>query len=321
MFSGCGGFDLGLTGGFDFLGTHYERLPYDIVWSNDQSTHASEIYKRNLDKEIHVGCVWDCLDTLPDKCDLIVGGFPCQDISINNSKKRTGVAGSRSGLYRAMVEAVDRLKPKIFVAENVRGLLTLEDSLNLVLRDFGAIGYDVSYQLYHAADYGVPQRRERLFIVGVRDGFAKFVPPSPTHRQQTFRQLNFFPLPAWISAKQAIFDLEDRARDPATDHVWPMNQFPETLDRSSQSQRRLDPDKPAPTITAQAHGNTPIHYRLPRRISTREAARFQSFPDNFLFDGKSLRSTEVMIGNAVPPVLAWCLGKSLLTTLHQMRCK
>jgi DNA (cytosine-5)-methyltransferase 1 len=233
---------------------------------------------------------------------LVIGGFPCQDISING--KRAGVAGERSGLYRAMVEAVGKLKPKMFVAENVRGLLYKynEDSLRQVLADFSALGYKVTYQLYHAADYGVPQRRERVFIVGVKDGLEKFEPPKPYLNKDT-----------WITSSQAIKDLEEVEQDPEYSHIWSLAQK-----TSDQGGRQLDPDKTSHTIRAECHGNNQFHYSLPRRISMREAARFQTFPDDFLFKAR-LRETERMIGNAVPPVLAWHLGKSVRATLDSMQ--
>ena len=121
MFSGCGGMDLGFAGGFEACGQHYAQQPFKVVWANDLNPFACATYQHNLHHPIHVGSVWDHLDSLPNQCDVVIGGFPCQDISING--KRAGVAGARSGLYRAMVETVRRTRPKMFVAENVRGLL------------------------------------------------------------------------------------------------------------------------------------------------------------------------------------------------------
>ena len=304
MFSGCGGMDLGLLGGFEFLGKRYTKQPFKIVWANDLNRYACDTYHSNLKHDILVGSVWDHFHTLPEQCDLVVGGFPCQDISING--KRAGVDGARSGLYRAMVEAVDKLRPKMFVAENVRGLLYKynEDSLARVLEDFSSLGYDVTYQLYHAADYGVPQRRERVFIVGVRGGEAAFEPPAAFLNKDT-----------WIKSSEAIRDLEELEQDADFSHIWSLAQK-----SSDQGGRRLDPNKTAHTIRAECHGNNQFHYRLPRRISMREAARFQTFPDNFIFKAR-LRETERMIGNAVPPVLAWHLGKSLRATLRDMEVK
>ncbi len=304
MFSGCGGMDLGFKGGFDFLGSHFERQPFEIVWSNDLNPFACKTYEHNLGHHIHVGSVWDHMGSLPDSCDVVIGGFPCQDISING--KRAGVDGKRSGLYRAMVEAVRKTRPKMFVAENVRGLLYSynQKSLDQVIEDFSSLGYRVSYELYLAADYGVPQRRERVLIVGVLDDAVLFVPPKPVCNKQK-----------WISSREAIKDLEHSNQDIDFSHVWSL-----ARKSSDQGGRVLDPTKPAHTIRAECHGNNQFHYRLPRRISMREAARFQSFPDSFLFQAR-LRETERMIGNAVPPVLAWHFATAVKQTMLAFESK
>lgn len=299
MFSGCGGMDLGLIGGFEYLGKRFKGNPFDIKWANDLNPYACATYEHNLQHKIHVGSVWDHIDTMPATCDLLIGGFPCQDISING--KRRGIAGERSGLYRAMVEAVRRMRPKMFVAENVRGLLYAynRESLETVISDFSALGYKVTYKLYLTADYGVPQSRERVLIVGVQDDVAPFVEPEAAT-----------PKGSWITSRTAIQDLEDTPLDQTHSHVWSLAKR-----SSDQGGRVLNPDKPSPTIRAECHGNNSFHYTLPRRISMREAARFQSFPDDFIFQAR-LRETERMIGNAVPPVFAWHMAQSIKATLE-----
>ena len=299
LFSGCGGMDLGFRGGFEFLGRPYDALPFNVVWANDVNKAACRTYRRNLGP-ILAGDIWDLIDTIPKEADVVVGGFPCQDISVNNGKGR-GIEGQRSGLYRAMVEVVSVVKPKIFVAENVRGLLMKRnaESLAKVLADFSSLGYEVSYQLYSAANYGVPQLRDRVIITGTLPTVPAFVPPVPTHS-----------VGAHITAKQAIEDLSDMSEDPMFSHVWSRAR------RSpQQGDRRLVADRPGYTIRAEHHGNIQFHYSLPRRISTREAARLQSFPDDFVFEAR-LRETERQIGNAVPPVLAWHVAKSVLRCLE-----
>lgn len=296
MFSGCGGMDLGFLGGFSTLGTIYPKNRYKIIWANDFNQAACRTYRANLGHDVHVGSIWDVMHSLPvaDDVDVVIGGFPCQDISVNG--KRQGISGNRSGLYRAMVEVVKRVKPKAFVAENVKGLLMKHNhgSLEIVMNDFRELGYDVSYHLYHAADYGVPQSRERVFIVGVKSGLGCFTPPVPSHSPEQ-----------WISASQALSDLEDVAETEAFNHVWS-----KAKRSGEQGNRRLKPDRVAYTIRAECHGNIQYHYNLDRRISMREAARIQSFPDNFIFHSK-IRETERQVGNAVPPVLAWHVARRL----------
>lgn len=297
MFSGCGGMDLGFTGGFEIFGRRYGSLPFEIVWANDLNAEACKTYRRNLGHEIHRGDVWGLIDTMPERADVLIGGFPCQDISVNG--KRAGVNGARSGLYKAMVEAIKRLKPKVFVAENVKALLRHEVWLEQVLSDFRALGYEVEPRLYRAADYGVPQTRERVLFVGTAKGVRPFAPPVAERNAAT-----------WMTAKEAIGDLEDVQESPQINHIWSLaNVSPE------QGNRRLIPDRPGYTIRAECHGNIQFHYRLPRRISMREAARIQSFPDRFVFVS-GLREIERQVGNAVPPVMAWHVANSVLACLE-----
>ncbi len=295
LFSGCGGLDLGFSGGFEVFGEKYERLPFDIKWANDLNPAACKSYRKNLADHIHCGDIWGQLDTLPARADLVIGGFPCQDISVNGLRK--GVAGSRSGLYTAMVEAVRRLKPKAFVAENVKGLLLEynKDSLQQIMSDFQSLGYEVSIEPYLAADYGVPQMRQRVFIVGTLPGKKRFQPPAPVRLKAE-----------WMTSKEAIGDLETMKEDESFNHVW------SRAERSpDQGNRTLKANRPADTIRAECHGNIQYHYSLPRRISMREAARIQSFPDDFIFAAK-LRETERQVGNAVPPVMGWHMAKAVL---------
>ena len=298
MFSGCGGMDFGLLGGFEIFGRDYPRLPFNIVWANEINEAACRTYRRNIGEHIHCGDVWKAIDSMPKKADILVGGFPCQDISVNGLK--AGVNGKRSGLYKAMLEGIRRTKPKVFIAENVKGLLMKynEQSLRQVMKDFGELGYSVSYQLYMAPDYGVPQTRERVIIVGTSKKTKPFIPPVAVR-----------PKEQWMTAKDAIEDLEAVLEAPDINHVWSRaNRSPE------QGNRKLIANRPAYTIRAECHGNIQYHYRLPRRISMREAARFQTFPDSFIFDAK-LRETERQVGNAVPPVLAWHIANAVLKCL------
>jgi DNA (cytosine-5)-methyltransferase 1 len=298
LFSGCGGMDLGFHGDFEALGNKYGALPFKIEWANDINEAACRSYRKNLSDNIHCGDVWSLLDKLPARADVVIGGFPCQDISING--KRAGVDGVRSGLYRALVEAISRCKPKVFVAENVKGLLQKynKDSLSRVLTDFAALGYNLSYSPYLAADYGIPQMRRRVFFVGTLPGIKPFHAPWPVRQKGD-----------WMTSREAIGDLEALHECAAINHVW------SRAERSpEQGNRTIKADRPADTIRAECHGNIQYHYSLPRRLSMREAARIQSFPDSFIFAAK-LRETERQVGNAVPPVLAWHVAKAVMECL------
>ena len=300
LFSGCGGMDLGFRGGFSIFGKKYLKNAFKIIWANEINQAACRTYRRNIDENIHCGDIWDFIGKLPKTADVLIGGFPCQDLSING--KGLGVKGKRSSLYAAMIEAIKIVKPKVFVAENVKGLLlkTRRDSFEQIMQDFNSLGYDVSHELYHAADYGVPQSRERVFIVGTLKTVGKFVPPAPELSKEN-----------WLTASQAISDLESKEMDESVNHVWSAANV-----SGEQGNRRLVADRPSFTIRAECHGNIQFHYSLPRRISMREAARIQSFPDDFIFDSK-LRETERQVGNAVPPILAWHIAKSVADCLAQ----
>ena len=297
LFSGCGGLDLGFIGDFNFLGKYYPKTPFAITWANEFNPNACKTYRKNIGEHIIEGDIWKVLPKLPEYADVVIGGFPCQDISING--KGAGVDGARSGLYLAMVEVVSRLRPKMFIAENVKGLLMKhnENSLRRVMRDFKSLGYNVNYQLYNAAYFGVPQTRERVFIVGTRPDVHDFSHPVPM-------------LSKHITALEAIGDLSALGRDEGFNHIWS-----EAKKSAEQGGRKMRADRPGYTIRAECHGNIQFHYELPRRISMREAARFQSFPDNFIF-ASQLRETERQIGNAVPPVLAWHIAMAAAKALN-----
>ena len=300
LFSGCGGMDLGFLGGFTSLNKKYNKNPFQIIWANELNEAACRTYKKNIGNHIHQGDIWEMIGKIPNTADVVIGGFPCQDISVNG--KGAGVEGKRSGLYRAMVEVVAKTRPKIFIAENVKGLLMKhhKNALNTVISDFESLGYNVTYQLYHAAEFGVAQTRERVIIVGTRPDVSEFKPPKSVLTKDSF-----------ITAKEALDDLADKPENDSINHIWSRaSKSPE------QGNRKLVADRPGYTIRAECHGNIQWHYSKPRRISMREAARIQSFPDDFIFDSK-LRETERQIGNAVPPVLAWHIGKAVANCLRK----
>ncbi|MCH5278158.1 MAG: DNA cytosine methyltransferase [Christensenellaceae bacterium] len=302
LFSGCGGMDLGLIGGFDFLGTHYGKTGFEIIWANEINPAACKTYRENFGDYIIEGDISEYIDDLPSSVDIVVGGFPCQDISING--KMLGVNGKRSSLYTYIVAAVRKTNPMVFIAENVGGLLLKQNeySLNKILSDFSSLGYNLHYQLYHAEEYGVPQTRERVIFVGTKKGLPEFIPPQ---------RLNSDP----ITAYDALHDLEDHPVDKHFAHIWSNAKA-----SGEQGNRKLIADRPGYTMRAECHGNIQFHYSLPRRISMREAARIQSFPDTFSFPC-GLRETERQIGNAVPPVFAWHIANAVKEVMKGRKYK
>jgi DNA (cytosine-5)-methyltransferase 1 len=189
----------------------------------------------------------------------------------------------------------------VFVAENVKGLLQEynRDALDEILNSFNGLGYNVTCKLYLAADYGVPQMRERVFFVGTRPGVRKFVHPDPVLTPHD-----------WVTTADAIADLAKAKEHAVPNHVWSR-----ARPSHEQGNRKLKAHRPSDTIRAECHGNIQFHYNLDRRISMREAARLQSFPDDFVFEAR-LRETERQVGNAVPPVLAWHVARAVAECLR-----
>ena len=297
LFAGCGGLDLGFVGGFDFLGKQFRRNKFDVVWANELNPNACKTYERNLGQHIVCGDIKEKIDEIPTGVDVIMGGFPCQDISING--KMQGIKGKRSSLYSYIVEAVKRCRPKVFLAENVGSLLLKqhEQSFKTILADFEALDYNVTYKVYHAEEYGVPQTRERIIFVGTRKDLPEFSPPVPLADNP-------------ITCGDALRDLEKRPADKMFSHIWS-----EAAPSGEQGSRKMLENRPGYTIRAECHGNIQFHYKLPRRLSMREAARIQSFPDTFVFPC-GIRETERQIGNAVPPVLAWYIAQNIQKVLE-----
>lgn len=307
VFSGCGGLDLGF---------HLEG--YNTIWANDFSEWAVASFKEHFGDVIHFGDITE-IDPYKDKtipdCDIVLGGFPCQDFSI--IWKQPGLNGKRGGLYRHFLEFVDAKRPKAFVAENVKGLLTANKrkAIETIIKDFESIapGYVVKPHLYNFAEYGVPQFRERLLIVGVRvDTGFNFIHPKPSHGPNAS-------LP-YVTAGEALHGVENVKYN--NEHINCMDKTRRMLElipeggnftdipkdhplyvkgMISHVYRRIKLDEPAKTIIAAGGGGTwGYHYPEPRPLTNRERARLQSFPDDFKFIG-STAEVRRQIGNAVPP--------------------
>lgn len=311
LFSGAGGLDLGLEGGFEYLGRRYDENKFHVVWSNDINKKATMTQQMNFPhtKVVH-GDIVEMLEdpnlSLPEDIDVVVGGFPCQDFSL--AGKRGGLNVKRGKLYLSMAKIIERTNPKVFLAENVKGLLSWENGLAIetITKDFANLGYHVEYKLLNTADYGVPQTRERVIIVGIRDDIKKDIEwASPTH-SSTNKDL----LP-WVTIGDAIRDIED---DSIQSKLPNFGYSKAKYLPGKQGNTITKEDKPAPTMRAEHHGNIEFHYKLNRRLSAREAARIQSFPDDFEFL-TSTTDAYRQVGNAVAPVFGWHLAKTLESLL------
>ena len=311
LFAGCGGLDLGFVGGFEFLGKKYTKRNFDIAWANDIDEAACATFRKYFKHDIVCGDISEIIDgkhnsgffekPIPQKVDIVLGGFPCQDFS--HAGKRKGFNSKRGLLYQSMAEVIKRTKPVLFVAENVRGLLTMNggEAIQTIIKDFEKLGYHVVYKLLTAADYGVPQTRERVIIVGTRkDNLPPFEHPKPILNEKN-----------WVNLKQAIGDLEKAEEGKIANHYWS-----KAKKNKGQGNSVVSADKPGPTMRTEHHGNIEYHWNGKRRLSAREAARIQSFPDDFVFY-PSTSSAYKQIGNAVPPVLAWHVATAIEKFLNK----
>ncbi|EKN3687835.1 TPA: DNA cytosine methyltransferase [Yersinia enterocolitica] len=299
LFSGAGGLDLGL-----------KMAGLDIVWANDVFSDAVETYKNNIGKHIVLGDISKISsDEIPD-ADVIVGGFPCQGFSVANMNRNA--VDPRNKLYLEMVRVIKDKKPKYFIAENVKGILSLDKGLVIkkINSDFESLGYKVQYDLLNCADYGVPQTRMRVIIIGIRDDIKEPIlfPPHKTHSKNSNKLEN------WISVGNALQHFPEPNKEnniPNHEHSLYKLTFNGHL-----GHRFIDPDKPAPTVTGRGDekgGVVVLHHpNNKRRMTVREIAAVQSFPDDFVFYG-SKTSCYRQIANAVPPRLGYVLGKMLLS--------
>lgn len=201
LFCGAGGMDLG-----------FKRAGFNILWANDFDEDATITYKNNIGDHVVLGDICKIKsEDIPDHPDVIIGGFPCQGFSIANTKRN--MKDERNFLYKEMLRIINDKKPQVFVAENVKGLLSMEKGkvIKMIKKDFENIGYNVDYKILNAADYGVPQARERVIIIGNRIG-VKNLYPKQTHvnmnkNQQTLNvSKNLKP---YITTEQAIGFLSD----------------------------------------------------------------------------------------------------------------
>ncbi|MFH1459790.1 MAG: DNA cytosine methyltransferase [Candidatus Omnitrophota bacterium] len=299
LFSGCGGKDLGFRGDFTYLNKYYERLPYDLVWANDIEEKACETYKENVSNHIVPGDILEVKKKKIPSCNVVIGGFPCQDFSV--AGKRRGTGTDRGNLYIEMRDIIKKKKPEFFVAENVGGLLNIRNEEGLIIdqiiKSFEELKYDVTYWYLNAADFGVPQSRRRVFIVGFKKSLKiKITPPNPPEI-----------LVKHVTAKEALDDLLWKNKDlPNQDQYSKARNY----GIKCQGNKAILANAPSPTIRAEHHGNIEFHYSEERRLTIRECARLQSFPDDFIFKGSTSNAYK-QVGNAVPPVLAWHIAKHL----------
>ncbi|SFH40745.1 DNA cytosine methyltransferase [Pontibacter chinhatensis] len=332
LFSGCGGMDLGFI-----------QAGFDVVWANDFDKHACKVYADNIGPIIHQDVCTLEADSL-DEIDVLCGGFPCQPFS--SAGKRKGVEDHRGNLFFETLRIVKHHRPKAVVFENVRGLLStknatgnkLIDDIQEVLENLDEnLSYKVKWKLLNASHYGVPQNRYRVFIVGIRSDIeaefkfpAEIIPQNPQELTVDWIINYDKDLPNqehWKLSPQASLMAEyikegGSWKDVPYDVLPP--RFKRIADnikhyRSPNFYRRFSRNEINGTITASAQPENCgiLHPLENRRYNVREVARIQSFPDNFRFDLDMIQEAYKVIGNAVPPRLAYHVGKAVLDTLTQ----
>lgn len=317
VFSGCGGLDFG-----------FKKAGFDIVWANDNWSGAWETYEKNFPETPLCRQSLSTLDfdSIPNDVDGIIGGPPCQ--SWSNAGNGGGLSDNRGRLFLTFIELLKAKRPKFFLAENVKGMLSKrnKDALDFIREQFSDAGYELYEKCLNANDYDVPQNRERLIFVGIKKSINidyKF--PSRTGSNPT--------------VKDAIIDLvglEVGSSDSNRTNKQNCRILNHEYYRGGYSyifmsrNRVLDWNKPSFTIQASGR-QTSIHPSAPkmikekkdimifypgcenlyRRLTVRECARIQTFPDNFEFFYNNLDQGYKMIGNAVPVNLAFHLARSI----------
>lgn len=273
LFSGAGGLDLGLI-----------QAGNEIVWANDIDKDAVATYKENIGSHIVCDDIKNIdIEKIPD-ADVVVGGFPCQGFSLAN-RLRT-LDDDRNQLYKFFYNTIKIKQPKFFIAENVKGILSLGkgEAIKQIVEDFEAAGYITSVNLVNMANYGVPQTRQRVIIIGQRKDLGEkllFQFPKPSHSKDGKE------LPRWISIKEAIDHFPDPDKENnVLNHIYSAYKVEY---RNFTGHRQTDPEKPSPTILARGNGKGGVcaipHYNGTRRLSIRESASVQTFPEDFHFNG------------------------------------
>ncbi len=324
LFAGAGGMALGAHN------AKYNGNGFTQAWVNDMNHDACQTLKDNL--PIPDGGSYCCrVEKLNFNkmlaIDGLVFGFPCNDFSVVGDRK--GISGQFGGLYRWGIKALEVKKPSFFVAENVSGLGSSGKSqdFKIILNALEGAGYDIFVHLYKFEQYGVPQARHRIIIVGFRKKFSiEYEFPEPTTKDNPVTSSQALAdIPKLVAnhelTKQSQRVVERLKHIKPGENAFTAN-LPENLKLNlksgatiSQIYKRLKPDAPAYTVTGSGGGGTHVyHWDEPRALTNRERARLQSFPDSFVFSGGK-ESVRKQIGMAVPPKGAQVVFRSVLETL------
>ena len=314
LFCGCGGTDVGMQGNFDYLGRHYDDNNIEIVYANDIEKSACNIFQANFNVKPDNRDIRQIKsEEIPD-FDILTGGFPCQSFSIvAQNPKRLGIKDEKGMLFFEMCRILKERQPKCFIAENVKGILTANkrEAFPLILREFEDSGYDVSYKVIKAVEFGIPQKRERVIIVGFRkDLNAEFSFPEA----KTSEPSNYVPLKRILEKKvDEKYFFSQKAVDGMLRSRAGMNKG-----------RAQNINEPCNTVGAHLakvslNSTDPVLYvhNQYRRFTPREVARIQSFPESFkLVESESAQYRA--LGNAIPPVMFWYIMRAVKVCLENV---
>ncbi len=292
LFSGAGGFDLG-----------FKKSGFEIVWANDFDKEAVETYKKNIGEHIVHDSIYNIrVEDIPD-ADILIGGFPCLGFTVAKGKDRK-LDCDYNQLFQEYARVLAAKQPKYFIVENVTGIKSGKEFNDffheVILETFKNAKYKNNYKLKYetliSSNYGVPQNRKRIIILGTREDI-KDEPKFPD-----------FKIKNQTTLKDAIYDLPMEYSEEVSNHIG--NKHKVKIN-GYVGNRQLDWDKPSPTITGRGSrsGGAVIHPHPERhrRLSIRECARIQSFPDDFYFIGSN-GACYSQIGNAVPPIMSFFIA-------------
>lgn len=321
LFAGAGGMSLG-----------FEMAKFKNIFAIEHDKEIAQTYARNFPKNKLIVKdiqkftnqeIIECINGVD--VDVIVGGPPCQGFSLAGRIGRSFIEDDRNYLFKEFLRVVKVVKPRMFIIENVARMLSHNkgETMKEIIERFTKLGYSVQYKILQAADYGVPQKRRRIFIVGTTDN--SFTYPLPNQEIRT--------------VKEAIGDLpflksgngSDIPNHIAMKHTEQMltkmsyvknggnrSQIPEEIRPKTGDIRkyiRYGSEKPSVTVTGDMRKI--FHYEQNRALTARELARLQTFPDTFVFEGKSI-SIQQQIGNAVPPLLSYAIAKKAKESLREV---
>lgn len=348
LFTGIGGMDMGFGGNVivhknslatDFTNNikcNYEDIEgfvelkpkmFNIVFQNDILEGAKNIYElNNIQSNYIVKSIYELLNenyNFP-KSDIVIGGFPCNDFShagkrkgfnsetTHNLKDEINAVNSRGTLYKSFVSVVDKIKPKIFIAENVYGLLTMKNEpIKQIVNDFSKLGYDVNYELIKANEYGIPQKRWRVIIIGISKDRKKNVLPINWNLITKNK----------ISCNIGVYFNHLLEPTKTLDISQQIFSKAKRLEKG-QGQIEINLNSISPTIRAEHHGNIEFRRHLngininekdlpERRLTIRETGLIQTFPPKFIFNKNKDMTSYKYIGNAVPPLLSYIIADKI----------